>query len=562
MFSDIAFYKAFDSHLNFQAMEYLVEGGRTARHLIVTEPRFYLFVGIWVAVSAFFLFVVARAIRRTKSLPHRRSWIGQVVLLAIFVSLTFLGVRGRTGLSTIKWGVAYFSHNHFVNQLGLNGVYTFARALTEEGRDPRLAYLTPPERFEFAPFGQALGNVRALLGDDNLQWLQPDSSLRRLVKQEPAPFAFQPNVVIVLMESWSGRYTGALGFPRDLTPGFDRLAEHGILFTNFYAAGTRTSYGLAATLCSYPALPGRSVMTRYNARHPFRSLSEILNERGYFNAFAYGGDLVFDNMQGFFTTKAFDGFYGDTYFGRDLEFAKWGIPDHVLFEKVTALTDSLPRPFQMVVLTLSNHEPFDLPDSSVQRYFDSADSSKMFNATLYADFALEGFVNGMAEKPIFDSTIFVFTADHAHWGPSRLSTDPLNFQAPLLIYAPSLMGDSARRISRIGGQVDILPTLMGILGGDYVGEGWGRDLLQVDQDDHGFAVFSVLNRVGYIEREFFLLAEIGHPEALLSRAEMADTIRDVSAEHPGTFGRLRRRLHDYLQTAEQLSTPGAISITK
>jgi hypothetical protein len=555
--ADIPFFKAFDSRLNFLVIDYLSRG-RTAWHLVFTEPRFYWSILIWMSSTVLFLLSVWYMMRRTRHLPHRFSWTGQVLLLLLCGGLTVLGIRGRTGLSPISWGAAYFSRSHLVNQLGLNGVFTLGRAFLEEGHDPRLSYLPESERFPFVPFSKGLSDVRRMLHQGGDQWLEPDSSLRRLTRQPPSPLGFAPNLIIVLMESWSGRNTGALGSTRDLTPNFDRLADQGILFTSFYANGTRTNYGMAATLCSYPSIPGRSVMTRYNALHPFISLPEILHDRGYFNGFAYGGDLAFDNLEGFFTGKKVDHFYGESYFGREHDFAKWGIPDHIVFEKTAALTDSLPRPFQLTVLTLSNHEPFDLPDSSLRRYFNDADSSKKFNAFLYADFAVGRFIEHMRRRPVFDSTLFVFTADHAHFDRARLACDPVNFHAPLLIYSPALLGSESIRIDKTGSQVDLLPTLMGLLGDDYTHAGWGRDLLRLTSRDQGFAVLNVLNWVGYVGEDYYYMEHIGRPGSLFDLEVMADTILDVATEKPEQAARLQRRLHSYLQIAEQLSTPGSI----
>jgi len=557
LLGDIPFYKVFESRLNYQAVDYL-SGGKTTWRLIVSDPRFWQSILIFLVATAAFVFLVRWLLNRTGRIPHRRSWTGQLVYLLVFAALFTLGIRGRTALSPIKWGAAYISHNPFINQLGLNGPYTLARALTEEGGDPRLSYLDESDRFPFVPFAHALDSVQHLLYQPGDTWLEPDSSLLRDRRQPANPWGFDPNVIIVMMESFSGRTVSSLGAARNLTPNFDRLAGEGILFTNFYATGNRTNRGLPGALCAWPSIPGRSVMTRYNARHPFVALSEILHTRGYFNSFAYGGDLVFDNMEGFFRTKGFDRFYDENHFGRENIFAKWGIPDDVVFAKVAAMTDSLPRPLQMTVLTLSNHEPFDLPDSSVQRYFNDADSSRLFNAILYADYALGHFINEMKRLPVFDSTIFVFTADHAHYAGATLTIHPRNFHIPLLIYSPALLGADSVRIDRLGSQVDITPTLMGLLGGDYRHASWGRNLLDTTLTDPGYAVINVFNRVGLIEPDIYYMEHIGQPGRLLDMRVIEDTIVDLSASRPDDLDRIRRRLHLYLQAAEQLSTPGAI----
>jgi hypothetical protein len=369
-----------------------------------------------------------------------------------------------------------------------------------------LIYLPEKQRFPLAPTDEALAMVRTMLQVDGETWLKPDSSLMRIVHQSPATFGFNPNIVIILSESWSAEHTGALGSHRNLTPRFDRLAEQGMLFTNFYASGTRTNFGISAVYCSFPALPGRAIMKRYNANHPFVSLSEILHERGYTNAFAYGGDLVFDNMEGFLREKKFERFYGEKEFGTELSFSKWGIPDHTLLKEAVSLIQTLPRPFQLTVLTLSNHEPWDMPDSSVQVYFNDEDTSKVFNSQRYADHALGKFFDLVSQDPVFDSTIFLFVSDHGRYGRSRPVVETKFFHVPLLIYSPSLLGSNSRRLETIGSQTDVLPTLMGLLGGEYSHASWGRDLLKVT--DGGFAVMNVGSRIAYIDRDYLYAEDL------------------------------------------------------
>jgi len=555
LLADSRFYLYFGSHLNFQAFVYFNQGD-TFWHLIYSEPMFYPMVFGWIIVTALLVFVFVRLYNRTRSLPDRRSWPWQVLLFVVFAALVMLGIRGRVGTAPIKWGLAYFSQDHFINQLGLNGIYTLAKAYSEEGHDSRLSYLDESERFPFADFHLTLDSVRAILNQESDQWLEPDSSLLRITQQPDALYGFKPNIMIVLMESWCGRHTSALGAPHNLTPKFDRLADDGLLFTNFFASGTRTSYGITATMGSFPALPGRSVMTRYNANHPFVFLSEILHERGYANGFVYGGDLMFDNMQGFLTTKRFQRFVGEDDFDNEDMFAKWGVPDHIVFDRVVNLTDSIPRPFQMTVLTLSNHEPFDLPDSSHQRFIDNSDSSRIFNAHLYADFALGRFMENMKNKPVFDSTIFLFVSDHNTWGGRRAMIDPVNFQIPLLIYAPNLLGDSGRRISTVGGQVDILPTLMGLLGSDYTHASWGRDLLNLPDDDSGFAMINVLNWTGLVEHGLVYEEHVApYRQRLLDFGDKSIPLHDLRDTLPAIYSDMQRRLHIFMQIAEQLSTP-------
>ncbi|MDH4158480.1 MAG: sulfatase-like hydrolase/transferase, partial [candidate division Zixibacteria bacterium] len=464
--ADIRFYAYFTSHLNFLALDYLDEGP-TAWNLILADPKFFLFIGLWAVVSVLFFFLLTKILKTTHVFFERRSWLNHVAYFLVFAALFALGIRGRTGMAAISWSNAYVSQHPFVNQLPLNGIYTLAQSLYEKDNDPRLIYRSDAERgFALVDFGEGLRFVQEMLYQEGDEWLEPEASLLRQVRQEKSALGYKPNIVMVVMESWSGQHTSCLGAPNDLTPHFDSLASGGILFTDFYGTGIRSNYGLGGILCGFPSLPGRAIMKRYQAAHPFITLPEILHERGYYNAFVYGGDPAFDNMEGFFTSKGFDRFYGDTYFGQDRYFSKWGIPDHVLFDLAVPLIDSLARPFQATIFTLSHHAPFDLPDSSIQRFSDNSLQSRIYNTQLYADYSVGSFVDKFRGKPVFDSTIFVFVSDHADLNSGPYMMNLFNFHIPLLIYAPGIIGTEGMLRRTVASQTDIIPTLMHLLGAD------------------------------------------------------------------------------------------------
>lgn len=548
MIADIRFYDYFNIRLNFMAYEYS-GNGNLGNNYVFADRFFWEYIAIWFVVSALFIFTHFKLIQKCidKIKPKITS---RVIWLFCFLILFTAGIRGRVALAPMDWGIAYFSDNHTLNQSALNGIYTLIKNFTETDHDPRLSFLKESERFPFVSRDSALAKVKTMLQQNGTTFTS-DNSLAQSFSR-PKKFDFQPNIIITVMESWSGSRTSALGAKNNLTPYFDSLTQHGILFENFYANGFRTNFGLGAVLCSYPAIPGRSILKRYESRHPFTSLSETLHTKGYYNAFCYGGDLAFDNMEGFFRTKKYDAFYGEKSFASDDSFSKWGVPDHILFHHINKIVDSLPRPFQVSIMTLSNHEPFDIPDSSVIRYTDKSYSAQKANGIVYADYALGQFMREMKTKPIFDSTIFIFVSDHSLLEGSKMVLDPNLFHIPLLIYSPSLLGDTAVRIDKIGSQVDIIPTLLGLIGGQYEIECWGRDLLHLPDSDSGFAFIDLWDRMGYIDNNYFYFEQLGQYTKLYANKSPefteADTIKNMSA-----LLYCRDRLRRYTQLADQLT---------
>jgi phosphoglycerol transferase MdoB-like AlkP superfamily enzyme len=552
LLSDIRFFATFGSHLNFLFYEY-IDDGSIFWSMVFSDSGVAVSFAIWTVLTALFGYLIVRFRRMTDGLPARRSWTNQIVWTVVFLALFFLGMRGRTGLAPIDWGVAYFSKNAFLNQLALNGVYTLARNYTERDGDLRLTTMTEQERYPFVEMDDAYQTVSELLGQPGEQWFDLREGVFRRHWSAGPNYVPCPNFIVVLMESWAARNTGVLGCHHDLTPNFDSWADSGILFTNFFANGIRTSFGLPAVLGSYPSIPGRSIMGRYDAPHPFVTLSEHLEKRHVYNTFLYGGDLAFDNIEGFFTNKQYHRFVGENDFARDQTFSKWGVPDHVAFERAAELVDSLPRPFQMTVLTLSNHEPFDLPDSSVQVFIDDADSSKLFNSQLYADKALGLFLESLEEKNLFDSTIVILTADHASYNVSRLVLNPETFRVPLLILGPKELIQPGRMVDVVGSQVDIVPTILNLLRVQYTHSSWGRDLLRLDEGDPGFAMINAGDRIGCVTRDYFYLEWLGRQTSLYEYDSLRTDPVDVRDVYPEEFSLLQRRTRAYMQLAEQLS---------
>ncbi|MFH1688530.1 MAG: LTA synthase family protein [bacterium] len=546
---DIRFFQYFQSHLNYLAYEYL--GHPALVWDLIGSDRWLIPIALAVVAMAAGLYATIRWLC-IRLLPpaHRRSWTAQIGWTAVLIGFSVVGLRGGMGLAPIDWGAATFSSNQFLNQAALNGIYTLARNMSEQDGDRRLSNLEESERFAFVPTDTALATVREMLATPGSRFVDPAAGITRLTVDQHVSPVSSPNVIVIVMESWAACNTGVLGSPHDLTPNFDSASRHGYLFTNFYANGIRTSFGLPAVLCSFPALPGRSIMGRYDARHPFTSLSELMHEQGYCNAFVYGGDLVFDNMKGFFQPKKYDRFYGEEELGSEHAFSKWGLPDHTMFEKAAAIIDSLPRPFQLSIMTLSNHEPWDLPDSSVRAFFDDADSSRVFNSQRYADYALGLFMRALARRHMTDSTWLVLTADHARIRPGRFPLDPETMRIPLLVVPPGGLPQGDRRIDVVGSQVDIIPTLIGLMGGRYQHSSWGRDLLNLPEDDRGFAVLSSVDRVGYLDGEFFYAEWLGRSQSLYDARNLSSVVMS-GAGRTGLNAR-QRRLHHYLQAAEQM----------
>ncbi|HHI03770.1 MAG TPA: LTA synthase family protein [candidate division Zixibacteria bacterium] len=548
--ADLKFYDSFGSRLNYWAVEY-IEFPEMFLYSVVTTGGFWVLIIFWFVLTILFYYIIKSIFDRFGTIDTKVGRVRAVIIYLLITILLIFGIRGRTGIKPLDWGEAYFSDNNFINQLSLNSIYTLSHSLYEEFQNGRKLFENTDSRFSFYDIDSAYQNVAEMLNiEDKITGDNYDLSYRL---DSTRRFDFLPNVILILMESWSVELIGALGSKYNVSPNFDSLCADGILFDNFYANGIRTNRGLAATLCSFPSLPGRSIMKRYSASYPFRPLPDILNEFGYSTNYAYGGDIQFDNMKGFLKTAGYNSFYDESDFDNSGQISRWGIPDHTLFDKLADEIKGFKRPFHLAALTLSFHDPYLIPDEKFKIYDKSIKNHKILNCFYYSDWAIGRFMEKIRRLPVFDSTIFIFTADHvAHQSP-RYPLSPEKFHIPLLLYSPKLLGDSARVISTTGSQVDIIPTIAGLLGLETEIYGWGRDLFSLEPDDSGFAVIVASDKLGLIEGSSFFFHRIDLTKKLYDLNERRYLENDLMEQFPEKAERMERRLNSYIQLADYLS---------
>jgi phosphoglycerol transferase MdoB-like AlkP superfamily enzyme len=352
------------------------------------------------------------------------------------------------------------------NELAGNGLYEFFAA----NRRNELSF----ERYYATlPLPQALALVRdSFQGAD---WIEPggDGVERHVRGLGPER---KLNVVVVTVESLGAEFLGAYGNPGGLTPNLDRLARESLWFSNVYATGNRTVRGLEAVTLALPPTPGQSIVRRPNNDALF-SLGSVLEDKGYGVLFAYGGYGYFDNMNAFFDANDYRVIDRRAIPAARIEFENvWGVADEHLFDQVLEefdreLAAHPARPLFAHVMTTSNHRPYTYPAGRI----DIPSGTGRDGAVKYSDHALGRFVESARAKPWFKDTVFVLTADHgaSARGSSQIPVE--KYRIPLLVYAPGHI--APRRVDRLMSQIDIAPTLLGLLELDYYSKFLGRDVL-------------------------------------------------------------------------------------
>jgi len=315
--------------------------------------------------------------------------------------------------------------------------------------------------------------------------------------QIPGTQRDQPiNLVIVLEESLGADFVGALG-GINLTPNLDALQEESIWFENLYATGTRSVRGIEGVITGFPPTTARSVVKQPGAQTGFTTIASLLGSQGYSTAFLYSGEPQFDNMGRFFANNGFQTIIGRHDFTGDVFDGDWGASDGDLFKTADTYFRKQPadQPFFALLFTTSNHSPFDYPPGGFEPY--NSQAATVENAVKYADHALGQFIRTAKQSPYWDNTIFLIIADHS----DRVYGDelvPINlFRIPALIVGGPV---NPQHISRIASQIDMLPTLLSLMGIESVNPAIGLDQMRTDLSDFpGRAVMQYADKQAYME---------------------------------------------------------------
>ncbi|MBX2974226.1 MAG: LTA synthase family protein, partial [Flavobacteriales bacterium] len=418
-----------------------------------------------------------------------------------------------------------FSDHAFMNQLGLNPCFTLIRSwLDSRDEANRLIALMDD--------AEAIARVQAQLG---IATPDPEHPLARTVAFDSA--AHRWNVVLVIMESMSAEKMKRHGSGKDLTPFLDSLSGQGLYFDHAYTAGIHTFNGIFSTLFSFPALYRQHPM-KESGMLRYHGLFSALREHGYQTAYFTTHDGQFDNAEGFLRANDCEHVTSKPDYPSDDVKTTLGVPDDRMFAHALPMLDGMAasgQPFVAAFMTASDHGPYHIPD-----YFTPRAADVREQATEFADWSLRQLIEQSAKHAWSDSTLFVFVADHGAAIDGTYDLSLSYHHTPLLFYAPGLI--EARTDSSMAGQIDVFPTIMGLLRAPYTNRTLGIDLLR---EQRPFIHVCADDKVGVLDRDRLLITRTDGTRGLYYH-RMKSTV-DSSAHHP----ELVQRMDEYAKAQMQ-----------
>ncbi len=475
------FWDEFGVRFNFIAVDYLVYSKEVVDNILESYPIVPL-----LALLALLAGAATLALRRplmaaltAPSLPRAARLYGLGLLLAaVGLNLAVIGQdfpRPRGG-------------NVYQAELAGNGPFQFFAAFRNNEIDYHQFYATLPD-------SETAALLRAEVAEPNARFLGSNPLDIRRAIANPGGEQHR-NIVLVTIESLSAKYLGSFGDTRGLTPHLDVLRRQSLFFNNFQATGTRTDRGLEAITLSIPPTPGRSIVKRIGRERGYASLGQQLAAKGYDSVFVYGGRGYFDNMNSFFAGNGYRIVDQSSVPDGEMRFRNaWGMSDEDLYAQALKLADhdhAAGQPFFLHLMTTSNHRPYTYPDGRI----DIPSGSGREGAVKYTDYAIGRFLEQARARPWFADTVFVFVADHTAGSAGREDLPVANYHIPLFIYAPGWV--APREVSTLTSQIDLAPTLLGLLRMNYVSTFFGRNVL-LDENRPGRTVIGNYQHLGLFD---------------------------------------------------------------
>jgi phosphoglycerol transferase MdoB-like AlkP superfamily enzyme len=455
------FIEEFHARYNFIAVDYLVYSNEVLRNIWESYSVEWI-----LPIYAIFIYGICRALFKlavTRVSPKGvRGQLAAGILPVVLLAISLPFIREDLILEHLNGNPA---------EIAKNTIYTLLAAYYKNEIPYRKFYPTIESETAVRATRQLLlhdgkgENHDGFFDEDKNS---PSHFIQSHIKERPL------NVILVLMESMSARFMGVFGEGSGLTPNLDRFALTGLFFNRVYATGTRTVRGIEAITLSVPPTPGQSIVRRPESGGLF-NIGTVFRGHGYVTDFIYGGRAIFDNMGEFFKTNGFFVFDQTQFSSNEKTFeSAWGVCDEDLFGFAVRRADKTlketGKPFFQIILTTSNHRPYTYPEGKI----DIPSHSGRAGAIKYADYSIGRLIDVAKKKPWFKNTVFVFIADHNASVAGGSKILPGDYHIPLIFYSPNNIRPHVN--STLGSQIDLAPTLLGLLGFSYESKFFGHDL--------------------------------------------------------------------------------------
>ncbi len=467
LIANIKIYESWGTILNRRAITFAADPREIMASLSFLQ--LFLSLGFFALITGVTIYFFKQFVGRHFPIQLAIFW-KKVFIVIVSSGIIFLGIRGGWQLIPINESAAYFSPRTVLNHVSTNPLWHLANNLSK-------SKLNDHNPFQGMSDDYAKRVISGLYNSGKSNTV------------EILNHGSKPNIVLIMLESWTADIIAPLHGDINVTPFFSSLCDSGLLFSNIYATGRRTDQAFPSLLSGFPAQPDHSIIRFTDKTEQLPYLSHYFKSQGYNLSFYYGGELGFANMQSYLLYGGFQHLVGKDDFPSGSMNSKWGAHDEFVLDRQLTELNNTPEPFFSMLVTLSSHEPYEIPRPD---YIKGKDIPSNFrNAARYTDECLKEYFTKAKQQPWYKNTLFILVADHGHIQPrNRDYYDMLTHRIPLLFYGPALLSSLAgKQINNIGNQNDLAATLLNQFKFNAQQFSWSNDLMNTTRNNFAYADF-------------------------------------------------------------------------
>jgi len=427
---DAELYQDWGYRMDYTPLTYLTVPGEAANFLTY---KMVLVFSIAAATSlgiGYFLFNYF--FQKVSIIYSWSSFFGLILWAAIWI----IPIRGGIGEFPLNPGQMYYSKKVFHNHLAINPVWNVVYTSIQKQKIK--------SNYEYMPDQEAKGKFSNLISVNTKakqRWLKSDT----------------PNILIIILETFTAEVNHKKYKDIEIMPRLNKIFEDGIYFPNAYGCGDRTDKGVVSVLSGYPAQPQSSIMMYQKKSESLPSIIKSLKTKNYNSTFYYGGELNFASMKSYIWSAGFEKIIDKNNFDPATYNAKWGVHDHILFNKAFQEIKTTTSPFVHCILSLSSHPPYDVPMQDVWKGND--EETRFINSIHYADRSLGALIDSLKKSPVWENLLVVLVGDHGGRFPGNMALyDPKKFHITMHFTGGAIRTDSI--INRLSSQQDISKTIL------------------------------------------------------------------------------------------------------
>ncbi|MDD4603308.1 MAG: LTA synthase family protein [Bacteroidales bacterium] len=471
---EMGIYAEWKTKLTYKVIKYLSHPSEIFNSAETTT--FYVLVLLLIVIAFIGIFAYNKLFYVDLVHENRKPWFS-ILFFMIVPGFLFIGMRGGVQQIPINQSESYYSNHNILNIAAVNNAFNLYISIFENLQN----FNNDPYLF--------MDKETAAKVMTRIYYTPKDTSLQILTTS-------RPNIVLIILESWSADLIEDLGGEPGITPEFKKLEKSGILFDQIYASGSRSEQGMASIFGGFPAHPVSCITVQPDKFVKLPSLVKILKKNGYSSSFYFGGQLIYGNIKSYIYYNGFDKIMEGTNFPSRYPQGKLGIHDQYTLDYMVNDLKNMKIPFFSALFTLSTHSPWDQPYPKPLKWGDN--EREYINAALYTDHCLGDFFEKASKQPWFNNTLFILVADHSHnsyknWHPQSKEYHKI----PLLFLGPVIKDEYRGTLChKMGNQHDVSATLLTQLGISSKKFPYSKNLFNPTAPD--FAYFSTEDGVGWI----------------------------------------------------------------